>query len=234
MLAPLVSQGSFWPLHQFAGPAAGPGWGVPFMALMLGTRMVMNHRCLDAGKGSSSCRNGHVNMGPWRGFMDPTSLLQCFVDWEVQISTGVPVVWQGLKAVIEKMGVEEVRKKLKIQMLTCGGSTPPVLVADTKEWFRKQLDIEFLQGWGMTETNPIGLMGRGSAARGQVLEVCFQKLSIRGQIWSLMRLMANVAKAGLPMPGFEIRIANAENLDEDMPRTGQVACCGMAYAPLRI
>lgn len=42
--------------------------------------------------------------------------------------------------------------------------------------------------------------------------------------------MANVAKAGLPMPGFEIRIANAKNLDEDMPRTGQVAPCGMAYA----
>lgn len=41
--------------------------------------------------------------------MDPTSLLQCFVDWEVQISTGVPVVWQGLKAVIEKMGVARLR-----------------------------------------------------------------------------------------------------------------------------
>ena len=43
-------------------------WGVPFMALMLGTRMIMNNR-----------------------FMDPASLLQCFVDWEVQLSTGVPV-----------------------------------------------------------------------------------------------------------------------------------------------
>lgn len=59
------------------------------------------------------------------------------------------------------------------------------LLADTKEWFRHQLDIEFLQGWGMTETNPIGLMGRGSApaARGQVR---FERF-VFSEAWHLKR-----------------------------------------------
>eukprot|EP00438_Fugacium_kawagutii_P017276 Skav213673 [mRNA] locus=scaffold491:202377:206143:- [translate_table: standard] len=51
--------------------------------------------------------------------MDPASLVKMMIDWKVALSTGVPTVWQGVRAYIE-------------------------------------LGVEFLQGWGMTETNPMG------------------------------------------------------------------------------
>lgn len=164
-------------------------WGVPFIGLTLGTRMIMSGR-----------------------FMDPASTLQCMLDWEVQISTGVPTVWQGLKAVIEKKGIENVRKDLKIKLLTCGGSAPPHSLI---VWYRENLGVEFLQGWGMTETNPVGCMGRSVAK--------FKDLNA-----SREQLVSNIAKAGLPLPGVDVRIANPDNLDEDVPSggTGELLCRG--------
>ncbi|CAE8727124.1 unnamed protein product, partial [Polarella glacialis] len=97
------------------------GWGVPFAGLMVGMRMVFTGRS-----------------------MDPDSMLDAMLDWGVQISTGVPTVWQGVRSCIEQRGTEKVRKGLKLKMLTCGGSAPPSTMIG---WYQDQLGVEFLQGW---------------------------------------------------------------------------------------
>mmetsp|Transcript_98202 Transcript_98202/g.194515 ORF Transcript_98202/g.194515 Transcript_98202/m.194515 type:complete len:565 (+) Transcript_98202:64-1758(+) len=153
-------------------------WGVPFATLMLGTRAVFSGR-----------------------FMDPASILECFVDWKVTLSTGVPTVWQGVRALVESKGVDAYRSQLALQTLTCGGSSPP---AEMMNWFFDSLGVEFVQGWGMTETNPLGTLGRKWAK--------YKDLSR-----SPDDLNRNMAKAGLLMPGLELRIADQDNMDKDMP-----------------
>mmetsp|Transcript_54544 Transcript_54544/g.119344 ORF Transcript_54544/g.119344 Transcript_54544/m.119344 type:complete len:565 (-) Transcript_54544:73-1767(-) len=154
-------------------------WGVPFMTLMLGSRTVFSGR-----------------------FMDPESLLKAMMDWDVVLSTGVPTVWQGMRGFIEKMGVEKARSSLKLRMLTCGGSSPPQAMMT---WYYDQLGVEFLQGWGMTETNPLGALGRRIAKHKDVGA-------------SNDTLLANISKAGLPTLGIEVRIANPDDMDKDMPQ----------------
>jgi len=153
-------------------------WGMPFGILMTGARPIFNSR-----------------------WMDPGSLLKLMIDWKVQLSTGVPTVWQGVRALIEKEGVDKVRAVLKLQTLTCGGSAPP---AEMMRWYLDKLGIEFIQGWGMTETNPLGALG-----------VRVAKVSDLDK--SLDDSFKNVMKAGLPMPGVQVRIADSENLSKDVP-----------------
>lgn len=154
-------------------------WGVIFATLSLGSYTVFSGR-----------------------FMDPASILQCMVDWKVQISTGVPAVWQGVRALVEQQGAEKVRPTLNLKTLTCGGSAPP---AEMMVWFLKNLGVEFIQGWGMTETNPLGSLGRKVAK--------FNDLSKSDD-----ELNKNMMKAGLFLPGLEIRIANPEDMSKDQPR----------------
>lgn len=157
-------------------------WGVPFAVLMVGARTVFSGR-----------------------YMDPGSILQCFADWKVAISTGVPTVWQGVRAAIEAQGVEKVKSSLALKVLTCGGSSPP---AEMMIWFLKNLGVEFIQGWGMTETNPLGSIGRKVAK--------FSDLSKSEE-----DLNKNMAKAGLVLPGLQIRIASQEDLSKEQPRGEQ-------------
>merc|ERR1719468_1047822 len=72
-------------------------WGVPFVTLMLGTRTVFT---------------GNK--------MDPDTLVDAMMDWKVQLSTGVPTVWQGVRTAIMKRGVRSVKQHLALKMLTCG------------------------------------------------------------------------------------------------------------------
>lgn len=153
-------------------------WGVPFATLMLGTRTIFTGR-----------------------FMDPASTLQCFADWKVTISSGVPTVWQGVRALIESKGVDQVKKTLAVRTLTCGGSAPPL---EMMTWYYDNLGVEFMQGWGMTETNPLGMLGRKVAK----LKDLSRNEDGRN---------ANISKAGLLMPGLEIRLADQEDMSKDVP-----------------
>ncbi|CAE7306496.1 alkK, partial [Symbiodinium pilosum] len=76
-------------------------WGVPFNILMMGCRAVFPSSFTDAG-----------------------SLLQAMGDWKVQLSCGVPTVWQGVRSQIEKEGLAQWKPKLALQRLVCGGSAP--------------------------------------------------------------------------------------------------------------
>jgi len=146
------------------------GWGLPFTASMLGCKQVMPHK-----------------------FMVPDKLLQLMSDEEVTISAGVPTIWQGVKAILES---DEGKKfdTSKLSRLTCGGSAPPVSMM---RWYWETLGVEMVQGWGMTETNPLGTLSRKVAKRSHA------KLTEDQQF-------ENIAKAGLLMPGLEIEIFDEE------------------------
>ena len=145
------------------------GWGLPFNASMLGCKHVMPHR-----------------------FMTPDTFLKLMHDEGVTIATGVPTIWQGVKAAVE--AADGKFDLSKLARLTCGGSAPPVSMM---RWYWDELGVEMIQGWGMTETNPLGTLSRKCAKYTQ------QTLSEDEQF-------ENIAKAGLTMPGLEIEIFDEE------------------------
>lgn len=163
------------------------GWGLPFTASMLGCKQVYPSR-----------------------YMQPESLLDLMASEEVTISAGVPTIWQGVRACLE---AEPDRWDLSnLQRLTCGGSAPPV---EMMRWYWDRFGIEMIQGWGMTETNPLGTLSRRVAKR-----------SHRGL--SLDEQFDNVAKAGLPLPGLEIEIFDEEwnRVEHDGEKVGELLIRG--------
>lgn len=154
------------------------GWGLPWAATMLGMKQVMPHR-----------------------FMTPDRLIKLMADEGVTISAGVPTIWQGVKSIMEAQpGVFDLSK---LERLTCGGSAPPLsLIA----WYWDEHDVEMVQGWGMTETSPLGTTSRRVMKRSQLTAPAEE-------------LVANQARAGQLMPGLEMRIVDDEF--NDLPWDGE-------------
>ncbi|MBM88484.1 MAG: long-chain fatty acid--CoA ligase [Gammaproteobacteria bacterium] len=163
------------------------GWGLPFAASMLGCKQVMPHR-----------------------FMLPDIFLKLIEDEKVSVSAGVPTIWQGVRAALE---ANPEKYDLSIlSRMTCGGSAPPV---EMMRWYWEKYNVEMIQGWGMTETNPLGTLSR--------------KVSKRSQIGiSEDKQFENVAKAGLTMPGLEIEIFDEEwnRLPHDGEAVGELCIKG--------
>jgi len=153
-------------------------WGLPFTATMLGCPAVLPNR-----------------------FMTPTAILDLMAGEKVSVSAGVPTIWQGLRSAIE---AEPGRWDLSaLARVTCGGSAPPISLM---RWYWDQLQVEMIQGWGMTETNPLGTISRKVAKRSQLRH-------------SIDEHFQNAAKAGLPLPGLEIEIVD-ENWNP-LPHDGE-------------
>lgn len=163
------------------------GWGLPFCASMLGCKQVMPHR-----------------------FMVPDAFLKLMHEEEVTISAGVPTIWQGVKAALE--AEPEKYDLSKLGRLTCGGSAPPVSMM---RWYWDSHNIEMIQGWGMTETNPLGTLSRKVAKRSHI------NISEDQQF-------ENIAKAGLAMPGLDIEIFDEEwnRLPHDGEAVGELCIRG--------
>ena len=163
------------------------GWGLPFAASMLGCKQVMPHR-----------------------FMLPDVFLKLMEEEEVTVSAGVPTIWQGVRAELEANP-----NKYNLDMLssmTCGGSAPPV---EMMRWYWDKYNVEMIQGWGMTETNPLGTLSRKVSKRSQIKK-------------SEDEHFENVAKAGLAMPGLEIEIFDEEwnRLPHDGEAVGELCIKG--------
>lgn len=163
------------------------GWGLPFAASMLGCKQVMPHR-----------------------FMLPDVFLKLMEEEEVTVSAGVPTIWQGVRAELEANP-----NKYNLNMLssmTCGGSAPPV---EMMRWYWDKYNVEMIQGWGMTETNPLGTLSRKVSKRSQIKK-------------SEDEHFENVAKAGLAMPGLEIEIFDEEwnRLPHDGEAVGELCIKG--------
>lgn len=145
------------------------GWGLPFSASMLGSKQVLPSK-----------------------YTDPATLLRVMSDEEVTVSTGVPTIWQGIMGLIKANPNQYDLSKLS--RLTCGGSAPP---PSMMRWYWDELGVEMVQGWGMTETNPLGTLSR--------------KLSRRSDLnLTDDEQFENIAKAGILMPGLEMEIFDEE------------------------
>ena len=163
------------------------GWGLPFTASMLGCKQVMPHR-----------------------FMDPARLVTLMADEEVTISAGVPTIWQGVRGLIEE--APDKYDLSRLSRLTCGGSAPPISLM---RWYAETLNVEMIQGWGMTETNPLGTLSRKVAKRSHLNLTEEQQFE-------------NIGKAGLLMPGLEIEIVdeNWQPLPHDGDAVGELLIRG--------
>ncbi|MDP6563574.1 MAG: long-chain fatty acid--CoA ligase [Alphaproteobacteria bacterium] len=154
------------------------GWGYPFTATMLGARQIMVH-------------------GSWK----PDFLLDLIEREKITFSSGVPTIWQTVRAAIE---AEPNRWDLSaLERINCGAAAPP---ASLIRWYWDHLDIEMIHSWGMTETNPLGATSRRLAKR-KHLEL------------GLDEQLGNMAKTGLPLPGLEIKIADDDG--RPLPNDGE-------------
>ena len=101
-------------------------WGLPYVACMVGAKMVF----------------------PGAG-LDGKSLYELFEAEKVTVSAGVPTVWQGLLMHTEA-------NKLKFSTMNrtvIGGSAcPPAMIAK----FENDYGVHVLHAWGMTEMSPLG------------------------------------------------------------------------------
>ena len=141
------------------------GWGIPFAATMLGCKQVMPSR-----------------------YMTPQSLCRLLADEKATISAGVPTIWQGVRAAYEAN--PDAYDFSALERVTCGGSAPPPSLI---RWFWQELGAEMIQGWGMTETSPLGTLSR------RRMKYHHEQLSEEEQF-------ANMCKAGQIMPGLELEI----------------------------
>jgi len=102
-------------------------WGLPYSCAMVGAKLVFP--------------------GPKMG--DAETLQKLIEEERVTFSAGVPTVWQGLIAYLEKTG----KRVDTLTHVVSGGSAVPMALMNQ---LRERHDVEVVQAWGMTETSPIG------------------------------------------------------------------------------
>ena len=157
-------------------------WGVPYSALMTGAKIVFP--------------------GPKMG--DGEALFELIDSESVSIAAGVPTVWLALLQYCQKAG--NTMKTLKKTMV--GGAAVPRSMI---EEFRDVHNVELRQGWGMTETSPIGAVN--------VIKAGLEGLSDDERL-------DLATKAGRGVYGCEMRIVNDEG--ESLPWDG------VAYGALQV
>ena len=101
-------------------------WGLPYVACMVGAKLVM----------------------PGPG-LDGKSLYELFESEGVSLSAGVPTVWQGLLGYVEANGL----KFSTMRRSVIGGSACPPAMMVT---FQEKYNVQVLHAWGMTEMSPLG------------------------------------------------------------------------------
>lgn len=114
-------------------------WGIPYSALMAGAKLVLP--------------------GPKMG--DGEALYELMDSEDVTMALGVPTVWLALLQYTVKAG-----KRLdKLQRSLVGGAAVPRAMIEA---FRDKHGVELRQGWGMTETSPIGTVNTTKAGLEQL------------------------------------------------------------------
>jgi fatty-acyl-CoA synthase len=102
-------------------------WGYPYIAAMLGSKLVFP--------------------GP---YLDPESLLDAFVEERVTWTAGVPTIWLGILQLLDANPGKWDLSRMK-GMLVGGSAAPRSLIAG----FKQRHGMNVVHGWGMTETSPV-------------------------------------------------------------------------------
>jgi fatty-acyl-CoA synthase len=138
-------------------------WGLPYACIMNGADLIMP--------------------GP---HLQPASLAALISDYKVTVAAGVPTIWNGLYQELKARprDISSVRA-----MIVGGAAMPRSLI----EAFEKELGVNVLHAWGMTETSPLGTV---SILQGHHSELPDQKkLDIK-------------AMQGYPVPMVDLRIVD--------------------------
>jgi fatty-acyl-CoA synthase len=150
-------------------------WGIPYSALIAGAKLVLP--------------------GPKMG--DGEALYALMDGEDVTMALGVPTVWMALLQYTEKAG-----KRLdKLQRSLVGGAAVPRAMIEA---FRDKHGVELRQGWGMTETSPIGTVN--------TIKAGLESLSNDEQL-------DLATKAGRGIFGVEMRIVDDNG--EELPWDGE-------------
>ena len=104
-------------------------WGFPHAGVMMGAKIVMPGR-----------------------FLDPLTIAQLISQERVTVATGVPTIWIGMLAVLEKEQID----LSSLRAIYCGGSAVPRALIEGLH--RKNLNI--VHAWGMTETSPLAALSK--------------------------------------------------------------------------
>lgn len=108
-------------------------WGMPYATAMVGAKVVMP--------------------GP---HMDGKSLYELMRDEKVTFSQAVPTVWLMLFQYLDEHPELDM-KEVGLKTIGVGGAATPRTMI---ERFERDFGADYVQGWGMTETSPIGVIGR--------------------------------------------------------------------------
>ncbi|MDT7950126.1 MAG: AMP-binding protein, partial [Acetobacteraceae bacterium] len=143
-------------------------WGLPYSVPLAGASFVMPGRHLD-GPGVAALMNSE----------------------RVTFSAGVPTVWMGVLAHLQKSG----ERLTTLKRLVTGGSACPPSLAEA---FEHDYGVSVIHAWGMTETSPLGTIFAPYPG--------FESLPAAEQR-SLM------LKQGRPVPGLQIRIVDDQGAE---------------------
>jgi fatty-acyl-CoA synthase len=141
-------------------------WGLPYTCTMVGAKLILP--------------------GP---HLDAESVLEMVEKERVTVACGVPTVWLGVLAALEKNpGRWKIPQTVR---LPCGGSAPPEALMRGLDRF----GFNLIHLWGMTETAPIATMGTLKSTMANYSED--EKYEVRN-------------RQGLPVPFIELRVMTPE------------------------
>jgi fatty-acyl-CoA synthase len=150
-------------------------WGYPFMGTTKGAKLTYP--------------------GP---DLSPEGLVKLFTEEKVTFSAGVPTVWLGIKQYLDAHPEVDVSC---IDAFLCGGSAVPRSLIEA---YWTDRGIRVVQGWGMTETNPIASMAT---------------LKPHMEEWKLEDQLDRLETAGIPTSGLEVKIV--DEAGEELPHDGE-------------
>ena len=140
-------------------------WGLPYAAVNVGADLVLP--------------------GP---HMQPSALAELIETERVTVAAGVPTIWNGLYH-----DLKQNRRDLScIRALVVGGSAMPRSLIEAYE---KELGVNVVHAWGMTEMSPLGTVSKLLSHHEQLPQE---------QKWDVK------ARQGYPISGVEMRIVNEE------------------------
>ena len=139
-------------------------WGIPYCCVMLGIKLIFP--------------------GP---HLHPEDLLTLFAEENPTYVLGVPTIWLAMAQLLES-NPEKYRLPRDVRMLVGGAAMPESLI---RTYLRHGALV--CQGWGMTETSPVG-------------SIAYLKPELQGA--SEDERIARFATAGIPSPIMDLRIVD--------------------------
>jgi len=149
-------------------------WALPYGCAMVGAKLVFP--------------------GPKMG--DPETLHALIEEEQVTFTAGVPTVWQGLTAYLERTG----KRIDSLQRILSGGSAVPVALM--KQMRERGVDV--VHAWGMTEMSPIGTINTS----------CPEAAKLSPEERAALR-----AKQGRTVFGVELKIT--DEFGKELPHDGK-------------